>query len=31
MIAFNTFFELPLERVIPRAFDWVPPILRPTA
>jgi DNA-binding transcriptional ArsR family regulator len=25
VVAFNTFFELPLERVIPRTFDWVPP------
>jgi DNA-binding transcriptional ArsR family regulator len=25
VIAFNTFFELPLERVAPRTFDWVPP------
>ncbi len=24
-IAFNTFFELPLERVAPRTFAWVPP------
>jgi DNA-binding transcriptional ArsR family regulator len=24
-LAFNTFFELPLERVAPRTFDWVPP------
>jgi DNA-binding transcriptional ArsR family regulator len=25
VLAFNTFFELPLERVAPRTFDWVPP------
>jgi DNA-binding transcriptional ArsR family regulator len=25
VIAFDTFFELPLERVAPRTFDWVPP------
>jgi DNA-binding transcriptional ArsR family regulator len=25
VIAFNTFFELPLDRVAPRTFDWVPP------
>lgn len=25
VLAFNTFFELPLDRVIPRTFDWVPP------
>jgi DNA-binding transcriptional ArsR family regulator len=25
VIAFNTFFELPLERVAPRTFPWVPP------
>ncbi len=25
VLAFNTFFELPLERVIPRTFDWVAP------
>jgi DNA-binding transcriptional ArsR family regulator len=25
VVAFDTFFELPLERVIPRTFDWVPP------
>jgi DNA-binding transcriptional ArsR family regulator len=25
VVAFNTFFELPLERVAPRTFDWVPP------
>jgi DNA-binding transcriptional ArsR family regulator len=25
VVAFNTFFELPLERVTPRTFDWVPP------
>ncbi|HEY2479778.1 MAG TPA: winged helix-turn-helix domain-containing protein [Solirubrobacterales bacterium] len=25
VIAFSTFFELPLERVLPRTFDWVPP------
>jgi DNA-binding transcriptional ArsR family regulator len=25
VLAFTTFFELPLERVIPRTFDWVPP------
>jgi DNA-binding transcriptional ArsR family regulator len=23
--AFDTFFELPLDRVAPRTFDWVPP------
>ncbi len=25
VLAFNTFFELPLERVTPRTFDWVAP------
>jgi DNA-binding transcriptional ArsR family regulator len=25
VVAFTTFFELPLERVTPRAFDWVTP------
>lgn len=25
VLAFTTFFELPLDRVIPRTFDWVPP------
>jgi len=25
VVAFDTFFELPLERVAPRTFDWVPP------
>jgi DNA-binding transcriptional ArsR family regulator len=25
VLAFTTFFELPLERVTPRTFDWVPP------
>lgn len=25
VLTFNTFFELPLERVAPRTFDWVPP------
>jgi hypothetical protein len=25
VLVFATFFELPLERVIPRTFDWVPP------
>jgi hypothetical protein len=25
VVAFSTFFELPLDRVIPRTFDWVPP------
>ncbi len=25
ILTFNTFFELPLDRVIPRTFDWVPP------
>jgi DNA-binding transcriptional ArsR family regulator len=25
VIAFSTFFELPLERVTPRTFDWVTP------
>jgi DNA-binding transcriptional ArsR family regulator len=25
VVAFNTFFELPLDRVAPRTFDWVPP------
>jgi DNA-binding transcriptional ArsR family regulator len=24
-LAFTTFFELPLERLTPRTFDWVPP------
>jgi DNA-binding transcriptional ArsR family regulator len=25
VLTFNTFFELPPERVLPRSFDWVPP------
>lgn len=25
VLAFNTFFELPLDRVLPRTFDWLPP------
>jgi DNA-binding transcriptional ArsR family regulator len=25
VLAFSTFFELPLDRVTPRTFDWVPP------
>jgi DNA-binding transcriptional ArsR family regulator len=25
VLAFTTFFELPLDRVLPRTFDWVPP------
>lgn len=25
VLAFNTFFELPSERAVPRTFDWMPP------
>ncbi|MBS1679632.1 MAG: winged helix-turn-helix transcriptional regulator [Actinobacteria bacterium] len=25
VVAFDTFFELPLDRVAPKTFDWVPP------